>query len=358
MDGNPSRASGGSRASLFNQIITDNVATSNWQQHEMTVRLRGSQSLYYDNPALNRPTLDAAVGGRIDFNRDTRAEVQARYGLSALLPGTSDLSANQASGVSGLPLVHQKGVSLGVIRDIQRFQVSLRGTLDHYGYEATRFNNGSSQDNSDRNYVAFGGKLRTSYEISPSLRPFVEVGIDNRSFEKSIDRNGAKSGSTAFNTRIGSQFELTRKLTGEASIGYESRTPLDGSRATYGTALTDASLIWSATPLTLVTLNAKTTADESSIAGVTAITRRDLSARVDHSFRRWLIGSAQVGVGFDTYNGITRNDTRLVASTGLTYLFTRSLSVRGELRHERTSSSVAGNDYTANIALIGLKLQR
>ena len=358
VDDNPSRASGGSTASLFNQISTDTIATSNWQEHEMTVRLRGSQTLYYANGALNRPTLDASVGGRIDINRDTRAEVEARYGLSALLPGTSDLTANQVSGVSGLPLVHQKGFSLGVIRDIQRLQVSLRGTVDHYGYEATRFNNGGSQDNSDRNYFASGLKLRTSYEMSPALRPFVEVGYDNRSFEKAIDRNGAKSGSTAFNLRVGSQFELSRLLTGEVSVGYENRTPLDGSRAAYGTALTDASLIWAATPLTTVTLNAKTSADEASIAGVTAITRRDLTAKVDHAFRRWLIGSAQVGFGFDTYNGISRNDTRIVAATGLTYRFTRSLSMRGELRHERTSSSVAGNDYTANIALIGLRLQR
>jgi hypothetical protein len=53
-----------------------------------------------------------------------------------------------------------------------------------------------------------------------------------------------------------------------------------------------------------------------------------------------------------------RQDRRFSVSAGITYKFTRELQAKGELRRETRRSSQAGNDYTATIFLVGLRLQR
>ncbi len=82
----------------------------------------------------------------------------------------------------------------------------------------------------------------------------------------------------------------------------------------------DASLIYYATPLTTLKLNAATTVSESIIAGVSGAlsTRLRISDR-SCTFRRWLIGTVKLGYGTDNYEGSTRDDKRYIVSGGLIY---------------------------------------
>ena len=105
-------------------------------------------------------------------------------------------------------------------------------------------------------------------------------------------------------------------------------------------------------------LTAKSGADETTLPGVSGILRRDFGVQVDHTFRRWLIGSVRFGYGLDEYQGSTRKDTRYVASAAITYKLNREMQLKGEFRQEWMHSNVPGNDYTASIALLGLRLQR
>jgi hypothetical protein len=50
-------------------------------------------------------------------------------------------------------------------------------------------------------------------------------------------------------------------------------------------------------------------------------------------------------------------DNRYVASTALTYLFTREFSLKGEFRQEWERANVPGSNYVASIWLLGLRLQ-
>ena len=99
--------------------------------------------------------------------------------------------------------------------------------------------------------------------------------------------------------------------------------------------------------------------------------------QVDHAFRRWLIGTAKVGFGVDSYQGadvITgvdpiclcvvtmpgggdRQDKRYSAGLGLTYKLNRQTQLKGEFRQEWLRSNVTGNDYTASIFMLGLRFQ-
>jgi hypothetical protein len=90
---------------------------------------------------------------------------------------------------------------------------------------------------------------------------------------------------------------------------------------------------------------------------VSGVLYRDVGLEVDHSFRRWLIGSLKGGAGFDDYAGGDRNDQRYYFGAGLTYKLNRFVQVKGEARHEWLTSSQSANDYSANVVMLSLRLQ-
>ena len=56
--------------------------------------------------------------------------------------------------------------------------------------------------------------------------------------------------------------------------------------------------------------------------------------------------------------GALRKDNRFMASAALTYLLTRELGLKGEMRQEWQRSNIPGANYVASIWLLGLRLQR
>ena len=152
--------------------------------------------------------------------------------------------------------------------------------------------------------------------------------------------------------------ELSRVLVGEASIGYLTRNYKDPTLPNVSGMLLDSSLTWLATALTTVKFTAHTTASETTLTGVSGVFTRELGVEVDHEFRRWLIGSARFTHALDVYVGSPRVDVRYLASAALTYMLTREWQMRAEVRREWRTSNTPGNDYTANIALIGVRMQR
>jgi len=94
------------------------------------------------------------------------------------------------------------------------------------------------------------------------------------------------------------------------------------------------------------------------LPGVSGDLARDFGLQVDHSFRRWLIGTAKIGYGLDDYVGLARTDQRWFASVALIYKLNRDMQLKGEIRRDWLISSVPGVDYAANQFLLGLRLQR
>jgi hypothetical protein len=206
--------------------------------------------------------------------------------------------------------------------------------------------------------VSHGLTLRGSYELSPGVRPFAETGVDRRVFDLPVDFSGIRRGSDGWFTRAGLAFERKGFLTGEISAGYMARTYRDPTLPDIAGLIFDSSLVWAASPLTKVTLAAGTTIDETMVPGASGLFRHELRLAIEHEFRRHLIGTTSIAYAIEDYVGAANDDHRLRYSIGLLYYLSRMFAVRGELRHERLRSNVPGQDYTANIALVGLRLQR
>ncbi|MCC7346332.1 MAG: outer membrane beta-barrel protein [Variibacter sp.] len=352
-DSNPGRFPG-TKGSWFYTLSPELSLRSQWSRHALNADLKGTYSAYENTPSLNRPFLDGRVNARIDVLRTTRVDLEARTTISTNNPGSPDLPADLAR----LPLYTSVGGSAGITQQFNRFELGLKGSIDRVSYDNSLLTDGSVISNADRNYNQYMVQLRAAYELTPGMKPFVEAAFDARSRDLPVDAFGVHRNSEGMTARLGTSFEFSRKLTGELSVGAITRSYHDASLQSFSGLVVDGSLVWTATALTTVKFSAKSTMDESTLANVSGVLRRDFSLQVDHAFRRWLVGTARIGYARDIYEGSVRRDDRYLASVGVIYKLNREMQLKAELRREWLHSNTPGFDYTANIALVGLRLQR
>jgi hypothetical protein len=351
-DTNPRRVENGP-GSAFVKVAPELYARSDWLRHEVVVDMRGSQIWYKETPDQNRPDFDGKVTGRIDVTRDTRGLLEARYRIATDNPGSPNLQA----GLAELPIFTTIGGSAGVAHRFNRFEIAVKGSADRTEYADSKLTDGTTVSNKGRDFNQYGVQLRGSYELTPGIIPFAQVDVDTRNYDLPVDAGGVNRDSNGIQGKVGTTFEISRKLVGEIAVGYLLRTYQDPTLQNLAGLLVDGSLVWTATGLTTARLTARTSANESTQPGVSGVFTHDYGLQVDHAFRRWLIGTAKLGFGLDDYVGSDRVDQRYAASVGIIYKLSRSWQVKGEVRREWLKSNVEGADYTANIAMVGLRWQ-
>jgi hypothetical protein len=354
-DANPAHTPGGNSSPFF-IAAPELLVQSDWSRHSLTADIRGSYT-YYSNdlvPSLNRPDFNSKIDGRIDVTRQTQILLENRYIVSTDNPGSPNLQA----GLAKLPIDNTVGGTVGVAQQFNRFDVSLKGTLDRSTYNNSLLTDGETSTNDDRNFNQYAGILRLGYDMDPALKPFVEVSDDTRVHDLQFDRNDLQRDSRGVSAKVGGDFDMFGSLTGEIAVGYMERIYQDPTLPTISGAVVDGSLIWQATALTTAKFTAASVINESILPGVSGSFSRDYNLQVDHALRTWLIATLTLGYGRDAYVGSIRDDDRYFASFGLTYKMTRELQLKTEVRQDWLSSTEGGVAYTATSYLLGLRLQR
>jgi hypothetical protein len=353
-DTNPARTTVGGGSSNFGIVAPELLVSSSWSRHELTADLRGSYTSYGAAPSLDRPAFDGKVDGRIDVTSLTRIDLESRLRIATDNPGSPNIQA----GLAKLPVSADVGGSVGVGQRLNRFDVALKGGIDRTTYQNSIFTDGTSASNDDRNFDQYSTQLRIGYESTPAVKPFVEIDADHRRHDLPVDRTGVDRDSQGSAVKIGSSFELSRLLTGQLAFGYLQRAYVDPSLPDLKGPTFDASLTWLASALTTFKLTALTSANESTLVGVSGVFTHEIGIEVDHAFRSWLDATVKFTGDRDAYVGLPRLDNRYAGSFGLIYKLNRDMQLKGELRREWLTSNMAGNNYQAYVALLGVRLQR
>ncbi len=352
-DTNPNRLSAGAKGSAIHRTEGELRLRSDWPAHALTGALRGSYSAYPGVKGANRPEGEGNLTLRLDVLSDTQVELESRFRLETLRPGSPELGAP----VRGRPLVATYGASTGVTQRFNRFALGLRGSVDRARYEDARLADGTLLDQGDRDVTQAALRLRGSYELTPGLIPFVEATVDTRAHAREIDRAGFRRDSTGVSGRVGSTFELTRLLTGEVSGGVQARTYEDERLKDLRGPVGEAALVWSATPLTTVRLRAAATLAETSLPEASGALASRATLEVQHDLRRNLSVTASATLAQTDYRGIRLREETQAGTLRVDYKLTRSVALRASFTHERLTSTSPGSDYTANVYLVGLRFQ-
>jgi hypothetical protein len=342
------------KGSSFETLQAALQAQSQWQRHELTLDLRGAYTAYNDVDGADRPDVQAVLRGRIDITSLTKIELESKFGLTTENPGSPDAVA----AVRRQPNVYTFGQSAALVQRFNRFEITTGVGIERNVYENAELTNGATVSLEDRDYTAYSARLRGAYEWTPDMKPFVEVSVDRRERDLAVDFNGIRRDSDGYTLRGGLTFGRKEWLFGELSAGVTHRNYEDASLPSITGLVFDAQLTWLATGLTTFKLNAASGIDETSVVGASGVLRHEARLTMEHAFRRWLIGSVSVGWLSEEYEGTALVNDYLRTSAALTYSLNRSLALKAEYRNEKFFSSVAGQDYTANIGLIGIRLQR
>ncbi len=328
------------------------TAQSDWSRHEFTAEAQGSYLGFTKVPDADRPEGTGKANLRLDIQRDTFANFELRGALATQRPG----SPNVPGATINQPTIASFGATTGLTQRFGRTEASVSFLADRTVYGDAELAGGGVSRLSADNYNAYGLRGRIAYEYTPGVKPFVEVGWDVRRRDEPIDSSGYDRDSTGYLARVGSTFELTRTLTGEASAGYAQRVYNDNRLPILAGPTLDGKLVWSATPLTTLTLRALTQLNETTVAGSSGAISHTVSADVSHAlFRNFTIGG---GLAYNdtNYKGAPITERTWVGTLRGEYAFNRFLRARGSYSYEKLDSTQVGASFNAHVFLLGLRL--
>lgn len=357
-DSNPNLLADSVKGSLYLHSETGLKLQSQWSQHSLSADVHAGYYDYFRVPDANRPDMNGTITGRVDLSKDTKLNLETRFGLSTQQPGSSQIAIPGSVFITNRPLVATFGQTVGASQSFNRLTFDLRGTFDRIIFgDATR-SDGSELLLSQDNYNTYGLIGRASYELTPGVIPFAELRGDARRYDSYFDGDGFARNSNGIAGKLGTKFELTHLLTGEISAGYADRAYADPRLANLKAPTIDASLVYNATALTTLTLTAATDLSETTVANSSGAISRRFGAQVTHALLRNLNLTGTLSYQINQYQNVPFTEYLYSAGVGAEYSLTRSVVIRGSFTHQRLRSNVAGDDYTQNVFLVGLKLQR
>jgi hypothetical protein len=332
---------------------------SDWERDDLKADLRLGYVDYLDYQHASRPDGVGSFTGRYDVTRDTAIDVLGHFNLDTQRPGAPAISSGLPGvTVTNRPVIVSAGIAGGVTEKFNRLELSLRGAFDRTMYQDAYYSDGSTLNLASTDYNDYGVIGRAAYEISPSLKPFVEGTYDTRVHDSPVDPYGYYRDSNGLALRGGAEVKISDLLRGQASGGYAERNYQDVRLPQLRGPTVDASLIYTPTPLTTLTLRGATTLNETTLTGASGAISRMIGAELAHDLLRNLTVTALGSYFNNQYQGVSLVENGYTAGVRLDYKITRSIAFHASYSHERLGSNEAGDDYTANVFLVGLRFQR
>ncbi|MGO4871179.1 MAG: outer membrane beta-barrel protein [Roseiarcus sp.] len=355
---NPALAAGPQKGSAFDTTEAGLSLQSDWSRSDLHGSLKGGYTDYFSDPQANIPYGSGVLDGRLDVTRDLSFDAEGRFNVSKQTLASLGLVSGGAAGASEHPLVETFGATLGGAQKFGDLTLALHGTLDRTIYQNATLPGGVFADLASDDFNDWGLRARASYQISPFISPFVEVDVDARRYDAAVDFNGYARNSDGTQALGGATLAFTQQLTGEASAGYGARAYQDARLPDMRSPLIDASLIWSATPLTTLTAKAQTTLADAVTAGASGTVTRTYTIDVAHALTRAVTLGASAGYTSDDYVGVALRDATANFGLRAEYHLSRDFVLKASATRQDYTSSAPNSNYIANVFMLGLRLQR
>lgn len=329
-------------------------AASDWSRHAASINAYGTLRRSISGARVDEKY--AGVDGRLRL--DLGNEFTALASLGYAINPESASSPVVIVGTVGRPIKQTLTGSLGLAKEVGKLRLGLTGNIERDWYGDAELSAGGVLSQRDRNFTLGTIVLRTGYEISPALTPFIEGEIGRRSYELRLDSSGYERSSDRLAARAGLELDLGEKLSGEFSAGWLREKFDDDRLPSISGATVNADLDWSPQRGTTIGLSGSTTVEGSTTAGESGSILYSGTVNIERRIRANLTGTLGFGAGYRDYTGSSAHDLTLSAEAGLTYWLNRYAGITGRVRHEQQTSNLPGRDYKVESAFVGLKFQR
>jgi hypothetical protein len=347
-------SSPGGESSVFSETALRLNAISDWSRHSAALQTDG---VY--RKSLSGEEIDEFEGGiSADIRLDLGDQWQATGSVAYRVRPESASSPTFIEGTVSQPLRHTFSGSAGVSRELGRLKLGVTGAVERNLYDDADLSSGGVISQADRDSVLSTVALRTGFELSPAITPFLEAEIGRRNYDEEFDRDGFARSADRYAIRGGVELDLSEKTTGEFSVGWLEERPDDERLSSISGLALAGNLQWSPVRGTIVELNGATTVEGSTTAGDPGSLLYSGSLALRRELRANLTGTASAGLDWRDYSGSSEHDLILSGELGLTWWMNRFVGVTGRARHEMQRSSIDDRDYDATSVFLGMTLQR
>ncbi len=338
----------GGESGSYSEIMAELIGRSDWSRHELEIDLSGTIRRYHSGLDATEPSFSGAINGRIDITEETTIDLGVGYDLTEEDRNDPDV------GASDPPLIHDYAGRVAINHTLGIIGLQAGASAARTIYDDRAGGAGLSL----RDSTLYEGNLRLSLDTGAKITPFAEAIVLRRIYDNPIDANGQRRDAEGYELRGGATVDITEIMTGEVAVGYRREILEDPSLADLDGVTVSASLVWTPSELTTVTIGAGTDFNTTTTAGSPGSIEQSATIAVNHSLRRNVDLDFGGGVAREDYVGTGRSDDTYSANAGITYRFNRMLSATGSYTHEQVASSTPGADYTVNTFELGLRLQR
>jgi hypothetical protein len=157
---------------------------------------------------------------------------------------------------------------------------------------------------------------------------------------------------------VGSSFEFNHLFAGELAAGYGHRTFQDKRLKDIDGPVVNGAISYAMTPITLVSVRASTSFDETTVAGASGAESRSVTFEVAHQLLRNLTLTGAVSYLNTQYVGVPITENTLAETLKAEYHLSRSLVATATYNHEKLTSTALGAGFSQNVFLVGLRVQR
>ena len=328
---------------------------SDWNQNFLSAYARGAFNRYVDFEGENTEEFGVGSTARVDVARGANIGLGADF-TSSFEPRTAPDSPSNAIEPTGLDTTQ---AYISGSRSAGYVKLSGRADWRSIDYDDGRTGAGTviEQDTRDREVISISG--RADFAISPDTAFFVQATGNERTYDIASTVALPNRDSTGAEYLIGANFEVSSGVRGEISAGYIQQDFDEVAYQDTDGFAARAQLEWFPTELTTVTVAGGRSIEDSATPGVGGLLSSSLSFGLDHELLRNVILNGRLTWGRDEYQGIDREDTRVGANLGATYLINRNLGVNAtySLLDTNSDGSAADIDFSVNKLAISLVAQ-
>lgn len=341
-------------SAILSETILRLRGVSDWSRHSAAFDAYGSLRESISGQSLDEKEFGIRGTTVIELGNEFRALAGAGY----VIKPESASSPVVIEGTASRPIRQILTGNLGLEKDVGKLRLGIDGNVERDWYGDAELSSGGTLSQKERDATLATLNLRTGYEISPALTPFVEVEVGRRFYDEKQDASGFERSADRLGARAGLEFDLGEKLSGEFSAGW-LREKLDDERlGSISGAAVDADIKWSPQRGTNVSLLGTTVVEGTTTAGESGSILYAGRLNVEREIRANLTGNMAFGASYRDYAGSDGRDNILSAEAGATYWFNRYAGLAGRARHEQLKSNLPGRDSKTNSVFLGLKLQR
>lgn len=340
---------------IYSETTASGVLQSDWSRHRLTVEGAATIQKNLSGRGQEDPSANLNATLDLDFTRDWTGRLRTGYDYSK----EDRNDPNAIAGASAQAAVHRLSGSAGLSKDFGLLRGTTTAELVRTVYGDARLTDGTVISGNDRDNLSGRLSGRVGYELSPLLIPFLEASVERTKFDFSRDTNGYERSATTYALRVGTEFPLGEKLSGELAGGYVWRK-IDDARLSGVSGFTvDGRVAWSPLRGTVVNATLGTIVESSTTPGESGSIAYRLGVGLEHELREAVVARLSGSALYRNYpsTSVSNDQTTLGAGAGISWSLNRYVSLEADASYERTTQSGGTDSNTARIGL-GLRLRR